>query len=1391
MKKTTLKMKFFSLLITLTMLIGMMPLSGIVSYAVGDDETCAHIDDDNNAKCDTCEGFLSEPEGEIFEDELVTKDLPVKNDGFIYFAFTPTATDEYAIVAVESENDPLMYLYNSDGTFVGYNDDHIGRLFRVVATLSAGVTYYIALADYGELSSCTFKVYATCDEHVPVGETTCLGTVCAVCGENYGDPGDHTPAGPADCRGILCSVCDKYYGTPTDHTPAGPANCHGILCSVCNSYYGTPTDHIPAGPANCIGIYCSVCRSYYGDVDPNYHMDYFKNDGRCDGCSIFAPNVQSTVTLKEIVTVDIPFYYDYIYATFTPEETRMYLFKSYETDKSYDPYLYIYDAEGNELFKDDDSGEGYQFYLEAELEAGVTYYLRLRERKDDLTCTFAIKPLCDEHIPSETVNCLGTLCSYCEEFFGESNDEHTPSETVNCLGTLCSTCGDYFGESGDHTLEGEMTCLGTMCSVCYDHFGETGDHKLEGEMTCLGTMCSVCYGYFGETGDHKLDGEMTCLGTMCSVCNDYFGEKGDHTPYGDANCKGYVCDVCWEYYGEPAYDHVDDNNDHRCDECDTILTDLVVTVGENDVSLIKEKKVYYKFVPTESGSYRFESFSSFDPKLFLYDENGQVLADADDIVGRNFYLEIELTGGEFYYLAIYEYNNDNICPIKITKLCDEHTPGEQTCLGYVCTVCGKYYGEVIDHATESEQTCYGYLCKWCGEYYGETGDHSFDDFSFDSDYHYGICVVCDGYYEMNHEYDANGDCVCGYFYHEHVSGEYQYDRAEHWIVCSLCGMESGEYGYHEYNEDGICICGREAFIDICLGDKIIVDGQYLDNEGNISTTAPEGGYAYYKDGVLTLNNFTLVNDHVENPVSGYHALYSETNLSLVLIGENHLEATGEDTIHIYYADLTIDGEGTLTVINHTFFDDMGEGYTSDGIDVNGGKLTVNSGNLIIESSDHGIEVYGDTEINGGTIRINAGDDGMDVDDIIINGGMFYIYAEDNGIDSGNSLTINGGSFYIETEDDDGIEAYDVLTINGGTFEMDVNDECLESVGTIIINGGYLDLDSSYGYSAIVAEGDLVINTDLGEYEVYFDDEYYYGYILVNSDDLSVASHPIVKSSEYEDKMLIKEEWLYVNPFVVLNATNLSNVVSVTDDVDRSLKEGVDYTVSLDTSSTGRQVVIITGIGNYVGTVFNTTVVVEPIEINYGEMVTTEIPSVILDNYSLFEFTPEIDATYIISTVSGLAPYILVYNSDLMMIAITPSDEDTFDVYFEIELKAGETYYFAVTAFLLEEVAGEGGFSIEIICPGHVGGEATYTEQAICDICEEHYGELRECPGHFGGEATYQESPICQECGLHYGDKLYCDHMCHKGGVYAIIWGIFEEIYDFFGIETECKCGEDH
>ena len=80
------------------------------------------------------------------------------------------------------------------------------------------------------------------------------------------------------------------------------------------------------------------------------------------------------------------------------------------------------------------------------------------------------------------------------------------------------------------------------------------------------------------------------------------------------------------------------------------------------------------------------------------------------------------------------------------------------------------------------------------------------------------------------------------------------------------------------------------------------------------------------------------------------------------------------------------------------------------------------------------------------------------------------------------------------------------------------------------------------------------------------------------------------------------------------------------------------------------------------------------------------------------------------------------------------------------------------------------------------GELTHT---CNNDCTHTYTESIDPTGHDWVEVT-DLYKVCNSCGA---DE--CDHMCHKGGVYAIIWDVFDKIYDYFGIETECDCGEKH
>ena len=155
------------------------------------------------------------------------------------------------------------------------------------------------------------------------------------------------------------------------------------------------------------------------------------------------------------------------------------------------------------------------------------------------------------------------------------------------------------------------------------------------------------------------------------------------------------------------------------------------------------------------------------------------------------------------------------------------------------------------------------------------------------------------------------------------------------------------------------------------------------------------------------------------------------------------------------ASLSLSGSGSLTV----------DGNAKNGIKgASDAVITVNELTLNIDAANDGLSCDDELTIKGGKVNITAGGDAVkaspDTDD-----------TENPDTTSLGNVTISGGTITLNAAED-GIQADGDLTISGGTFDVDSADDALHSNTDVTITGGTLTLAS--GDDAVHADNDLVV-----------------------------------------------------------------------------------------------------------------------------------------------------------------------------------------------------------------------------------------------------------------------------------------------------------------------------
>jgi len=194
-----------------------------------------------------------------------------------------------------------------------------------------------------------------------------------------------------------------------------------------------------------------------------------------------------------------------------------------------------------------------------------------------------------------------------------------------------------------------------------------------------------------------------------------------------------------------------------------------------------------------------------------------------------------------------------------------------------------------------------------------------------------------------------------------------------------------------------------------IGDITLKDGDYLANNATaVTTTKPSGGYAYYKDGVLTLNNF----------VAAKLVRYYERYLEVELIGENKIGAIADyyywdTTSNNYYTGLEFRGDGDLEF--DEYYDDP-----CCNVSVNGDVFFNGSGDILLDAEFNCFQYTDNVIINDGYVYCYCSQFCVFGDDtnITVNGGKLKMYDGGSWYDyfiCDGDLLIYAGSVYVSTD----------------------------------------------------------------------------------------------------------------------------------------------------------------------------------------------------------------------------------------------------------------------------------------------------------------------------------------------------------------------------------------
>lgn len=382
-----------------------------------------------------------------------------------------------------------------------------------------------------------------------------------------------------------------------------------------------------------------------------------------------------------------------------------------------------------------------------------------------------------------------------------------------------------------------------------------------------------------------------------------------------------------------------------------------------------------------------------------------------------------------------------------------------------------------------------------------------------------------------------------------------------------------------------------------------ITGSLLD--GSITVNSGEKGKVK-----LILDNVTIKNSSgpAINCISGDELVIESVGANVLRDGSKYSDDLDEDINGVIYskADLTFQGDGTLDVTssyqdaivgkddvkfnggtyNITAADDGIRGkdsvYIVDGnfnitskadaikstneSDTGKGFVLIEGGNVKISAGDDGIHGIRVLAVQGGDINIVKSYEGFEAQKIIINDGNISVIASDDGINAGGGpssssdnrnpfeadenceLIINGGNININSYGD-GVDSNGYVHINGGTVIVDGptnnGNSALDSGAGIIMNGGEVIAIGSSGMIDTPSSDSKMFNAS-----IYFSTYQKAGtkFEIKNSSGEVIISHTSAKTFSHaaigSEKFVFGETYtIYINDeeyqdFLIDNTTTM-------------------------------------------------------------------------------------------------------------------------------------------------------------------------------------------------------------------------------------------------------------